>query len=470
MTDDESQWDDDFSLEYLVSRFDEMIQNGVESYFDSEEFEVLIDHFQNNLMHEKARLALEKALILHGANYRIKMLLARQFASDGLTRESLQILEEIELEEPDDTDIIMSKGAVYSMMFDFQKAINEYERVLPMADEDDLEELFSTIAFEYENLADFDMALIYLNKALNKSNAPEQILFEIGMCYDMADRIEESVVFFQHYLDENPTSIAAWFNLGLAFHNLELHEKAIDALEYVLAIDETYIPAYIHIGQIYAAMENYPKALEWFKESEQYEEAEALTLYYIGECYEKMQLFEEAMTYYQNALAQDEFLADAWAGIGVIYDENGDTKKAIRFLEKAIELDSLNNEFHLMIADLFIKIQRFDKAREHFQLVEENDPQDPDLWKDYAYMYIVAGEKEKAIQVLKTGLIHQPENPVILYRLVAALILNEKPEQAYFYLESALEIDFEGHKELLDFMPTLKTNHKIAELILQHMP
>ncbi len=41
------QWNDDHQLELLRSRFEEMIQSGSTAYFDAEEFELLIDFYQN---------------------------------------------------------------------------------------------------------------------------------------------------------------------------------------------------------------------------------------------------------------------------------------------------------------------------------------------------------------------------------------------------------------------------------------
>ncbi|MBW7846697.1 MAG: tetratricopeptide repeat protein [Bacteroidales bacterium] len=470
MTSGESEWDDDFQLDELISRFDEMVRNGGDGYFDSEEFEELYSFFTETQKQEKARLVLEKALKLHRNNYRIKLLWAKQLADDGHLSKAIKVLDDIENEEPEDSDIYLMKGAVYNMMLNFAKSVEEYEKALMLADEDEMEELYVTIALQYENLGEFDKALSYLQKAMEYTESPDQILSEIGLCFEMAERIEDGITFFQQYLEKNPTNHAAWFNLGLAFYHLQLYEKAIDAMEYALSIEESYLPAIINIGQLYSTLGNYHKALEYFHESEQYEEADSLTLYYMGECHEKMLDFEEALLFYRKAIAKDEYFADAWAGMGVIYDEKGETRKAIHYLEKAIELDSFNNEFHLIIADLFIKIKRFDKAREHYQVVEENDPFDPDLWKDYAYMHIASGEIEKAVQILKTGLIHQPNNPGLLYRLVAALMLNKKPDQAYEYLELALSIDFEGHTDLYDFMPALKDNPRVTELILQFAP
>lgn len=462
------QWEDDFKIEELTDRFDEMIQTGSDSYFDSEEFEMLIEYYQMTLNSEKARLALRVSMQMHPYSHRLKIMSARQMAADGKFINALSLLDEIAKTEPSDVDILMTKGSVYSMMLDFNKAVAEYEKALVIVDEDEMEEIYSTIAFEYENMGAFDSALTYLFKALEISDYPEQLLFEIGMCYEMASKLEESVEFFKSYIDKNPESVASWFNLGLSYHHIDLYEKAIDAFEFAIAIDETYLPAYTNMAQTYVMMGDLRKAIEIYHESEIIEKADAMTLCYLGECHEKLLEYDQALDYYTQAIEMDEFLPDAWAGQSVVYYETGKVEKAITCIKKAIEIDSLNTEFQLIAADYYIKIEKYEMAKEHFMRVEELDPLDEDLWLEYSNLYVSMDDKEKAIQIIKTGLIHLPKKASLYYRLVALLVLNRNVTQAYYFLETALELDVRSVYELFEYMPSLKHNPRIKELIVQY--
>lgn len=462
---DDFYWNDDYQIEGLTSRFENMLQGGEGEYFDAEEFEVLVDYYQHSFNTEKSRLALDIALQQHPFSSSLKIKQARQLATENNFLLALDILGDLELSEPNDPEIIMTRGTIYSMMMEFKKAIEEYKNAMQFVDEEELEEIYSTIAFEYENLGEYGNALTFLNKALNKSPESEALLFEIGLCYEVDKRLEDAVFFFHNHLEKYPYSIAAWFNLGLAYHHLEHYEKAIDSFEYVLAIDHKYIAAYMSIGQAYAGLENYTKAIEVYRESFEFEKPEALTYYNIGECYEKMQDYRPALINYRKAIDLDEELPEPWAGIGVIFDEEGNTKTAIRYLEKACQLDPLNAEFLLILAELYIKLEQFDKATDCFNKIEEIDPNDPYLWAEHANMYVVKGEYDTAVNLLKTGLVNQPENSIILYRLVASLILNKNTVQACYYLENALEIDYEGHKELMEYYPDVILVPKIVDLI-----
>jgi tetratricopeptide (TPR) repeat protein len=464
------QWNDDYQVELLASRFEEMLHDGSPVYFDAEEFEVLIDYYQNAFNNEKSRMAVELAMQQHPYNPGLKVKLARQWATEGHFIKALELLNELEITEPNDAELIMTKGSVYSMMMEFGKAINEYKKALTLADSEDLEDIYATIAFEYENLSDFDHALEYLKKALQISKQPEQVLPEIGMVFEMLNDMDQAIAFFNQQIDINPYSTAAWFNLGLAFFHEELYEKAIDAFEYVLAIDDKHMMALINIGQCYEAMEAYEEAIDTYHEALTINQQDANIFYRLGECFEKQNRYTEALTHYQKATQIDEFMAEPWAGIGVIFDEEGNTKKAVKYMQRAIELDQFNTEFLLIKADMHIKLEEFSKAIDCFKKAEELDPNDPDLWVEYANVYVLQHQFEKASQILKTGLIHQPENNRIRYRLAALLFRQRSEIQGLFYLETALESDYDGRQEFLDFYPGALENVYIIDMINMYAP
>lgn len=462
---DDFSWSDDYPIDLLTDRFERMLKEGGRSYFDAEEFEVLIDYYQHSFNNEKSRLALEFAIQQHPFNNNLRIKQARQLATENQFIPALELLNEVEPSEPNDPEILMTRGTIYSMMLEFQKAIIEYKKALRFVSGEDLADVYATIAFEYENMGKYETALAYLKKALSLQPDSEPLLYEIGMCYEVNKQLDKAVHFFTKYLDENPHSPAAWFNLGLTYHHLELYEKAIDAFEFVHAIDDHYLPLYHSMAQAYVGLELYHKAIEVYRESFEVEEPGALTYYHIGECYEKMEEYGPALINYRKAIDLDSELAEPWAGIGVVFDGEGKTKTAVRYLVRATELDPLNTEFLLILADLYIKLNDFAQAKTCFEKVEDIDPGDPDLWLEYANLYVIQRDYEGAIGLLKTGLKMQPESAAILYRLTACLLLNHNTVQAFHFLEQALEINHEQHKELIDYYPDVLKNNQFVEII-----
>ncbi len=467
---EEFQWNDDYHIDLLADRFEKMISKGDQEYFDSEEFEALIDYYQTIFDNDKSRIALEIAMQQHPSSLGLRIKLARQLASEGNYARSLAMLDVIEKTEPNEADISLTRGSVFSMMNESEKAIKELKKAVLLVEEEDLEEIYTSIAFEYEKLEKFDQALIYLKRALAFTPDSDSILYEIGMCFTMNHQLEEGISFFQKHIDTDPYSCSAWYNLGLAYFQLELFEKAIDAFEFVLTIDDTYFAAYQSMAHAYASVENYTKAIEVYFESFEYEKPEAMTFYYLGECYEKLKDFDSALEYYNKSIELDPQLPDPWAGIGAVYDEQGDTINALKFTMKAIGLDPSNIDLYLIAADQLIKLKEFDKAEAFFIKAEELDPNDQDVFVEYANMFVLKEEYQNAVGILHKGILQQPDNYLLYYRLGATLLFTKNVVESLFFLNMALKNDFDGHTDLLEYYPEIFNFPEVAELIEENRP
>jgi tetratricopeptide (TPR) repeat protein len=467
---EEFQWNDDYHIDLLTDRFEKMISNGDQEYFDSEEFETLIDYYQTIFDNDKSRIALEIAMQQHPSSLGLRVKFARQLASEGNYQRALVMLDAIEKTEPNEAEIKMAKGSVFSMMNESDKAISELKKAVLLAEEDELEELYTSIAFEYEKLEKFDQALKYLKHALIYSPESDSLHYEIGMCFTMGHQLEDGIIFFLTQIDENPYSCSAWYNLGLAYFQLELFEKAIDAFEFVISIDDTYFAAYQSMAHAYASLEKYAKAIEVYFESFEYEKPEAMTYYYLGECYEKLNDYDNALEYYHKSIELDPQQSDPWAGIGAVYDEQGDTDNALKFTMKAIALDPSNVDLHLIAADQLIKLKEYDKAEVFFIKAEELDPNDPDVFVEYANMYVLKEEFSNAVDILRKGINQQPDNYLLYYRLGATLLFTNNMMDALFYLDFALKNDYEGHTDLLEYYPEIFNYPEVALLIEESRP
>lgn len=467
---DDFQWDDEEELSKLASRFDTMLQSGSLDFFDAEEYEDLIDYYYMNGDDEKARLALDYARKYFPDNSNIKIRIARQLAISGEFTSAIKLLDNIENEGDELISIIMTRASIFSMMMEFEKAANEFEKALLIADEEEMEDILASIATEYENMGAFDTAITYFKKALDISADPEQILFEIAICYEMGDRVEDAIDFFKLYIDKNPYSLAAWFNYGLGFYHLGLYEKAIDAFEYALAIDDSYIAAYISMAQSYSGLGEHLKALEIYNETHTIEEPDARTLYQMGVCYENLLEYELAFKYFEKAIVADEEYAEPWAGRARLLEIERRYKNALRSIQKASEIDPFNTDFVLLEAKIHRRLEYYNHAKECYQVHELLDPYHVNLWKEFSAMYLETGELMKAEQVLKTGLIHLPDHSKLMYYLSAVLVIKNNMQQALYYLEKALKIDYEEHETLSEFLPDMMGYPEIVKMILDNKP
>ena len=149
----------------LVNRFEKMLRNDKHFFFDIDEFEEIIDYylFKNDL--KNAGVSIDYSLIQHPASTSLLLKKAQLFVYSNKNEKALKILKEMDHLGYSDYDLHLIKGNLYSQLEKYEKAIEEYSKAIHGSD--DLDEIYSNIAFEYENLGKYDRAIEYLLMALD---------------------------------------------------------------------------------------------------------------------------------------------------------------------------------------------------------------------------------------------------------------------------------------------------------------
>jgi translation initiation factor IF-3 len=82
-----------------------------------------------------------------------------------------------------------------------------------------------------------------------------------------------------------------------------------------------------------------------------------------------------------------------------------------------------------------------------------------------AKRFFEEGDKEEAVEVLAMGIKHHPDNAELFYRMAACLLWVGKKQEALTYLQSALQLDYKKHKEIFKFLPELRKNRTVLDMI-----
>lgn len=460
--------EDDFpEADELVARFELMIQHGDVYFFDVEEFELIINFYLESDNYERTNLAIKHAVNQHPACVTFQLKKAQLFASTDNTKRALDILDTLSELESSNAELHMTRGAIYSKLRQFEKSIAEFRRALSLDSEND--EIFLNIGLEYEKTGNYDKAIHYFGKALELNPENESCLNELAFCFELTDQTSRAIDFFLKFLDDNPYSIDGWFNLGIAYNTLGLYEKAIDAYDYAIAIEPAFASAYFNKANSQANIELYKEAINTYLETFEHEEPEALTYYYIGECYEKLEDFHQAIAYYEKAIQSEGQLNDALIGLGMAHDQLGNFRLALKFIGQAVEADPQNPEYHYFMGDLLRKNGLHADAVAEYVLVSELASDNTMIWVDLAELYDLLGRYGDALKTLQQGLIVQPENGAIHYRLTVSYARLGYQNEARQHFISGLELDHDGYNSVFEAMPQLRRKLDYQKLIYLHV-
>ena len=447
-----------------VERYEAMREQNAHFFFDVEEFELIIEHYLESNDSRRAEEVLGYAQQQHPDALDLKFCEAHVLMGLGKLNKALSVLDAISKLEPFNVDVYLHKAGIYSQLRNHHRAVEHYKRALALADEG-LDDIHLDLAFEYENLEQFDLAIHSLQQALEMNPENEAVLYELAYCYDLAEAHQSAITFFREFTNEHPYAFVAWYNLGNALARMDRFEESVEALDYCLAIEERFTAAHFSKARNLLIQGSYQEAIDCYQETIAVDGPQAITFSYIGECYEKMDNYEEALIHYDRSIALDANWVDAWIGRGVVRDMQDRLPEALKDLEKAIELAPELGDAWYYLANVLARMDRPEEAFAAFVKMNKLEPDNLDGWLDHSDLLFRMKGAGPAVRKLREGeQVHQL-NSRYRYRMASYLLQDGQQQQGLLELEEALMAEHAGHVLFLEHFPEAMQLPQVVHLL-----
>lgn len=397
---------EDFFDNELAKRFEEMIENQDEYYFDSEELEQIIIHYLELGDIIYAELAVNFGLKLHPNSFEIKIKKLEVLLELEDYKQARALIEELQSSSMDNADFLICCAKYYSNLSNPTKSIEYCKKALKLGEE--INFLSNFIADEYVNLGDPFKALHYYKQALQDDPNDDYALENIMRCFSDLNKSDEALAFINDYLDQFSFSETAWYELGQFYFARKNYPEAIKAFDYLLAINPASINVYANKAACYEALKQYDKAIETYQETLELEYTKAFTYYKIGLCYKAMKQWTNALSYFQKSLIEDPQFYLAMMEQSYLYEEMGKKNEALYFAKAATLLNEGNLDYQKRLAFLYIDSGRFEESLSCLKTLVDVESHRFYNWYAYAEVLMLLEDYEKAIAVLlKSILIHR---------------------------------------------------------------
>jgi tetratricopeptide (TPR) repeat protein len=329
-------------------------------------------------------------------------------------------------------------------------------------------------------------------------------LSNLGVLLARTNRTSEAIDKFETVLKIEPSHQLAVFNLGVLYAASGDYRRAIPLLEKAGGIDPikpqigpaadralilTLVNSYLHVDrradalalahQLESVAGNDPKTLFTLAlslaEGREYTEAVRLfqktdelrpqtyeVLYNLGLALYNLDRLKEAQAALLSASNLSAREADPYYRLGLVASAEGDTKAALTYWTRALELRPVFPEANFMIGEELLKNklseksipfyeraaeqsqgqliyvlrfgvanvrgQRYDRAREIFTDAIKRFPNNANLYFLLGYAARAAGQYDQAVDAFRTALKLQPDNPDVLDNL--GYIASQRGENA----------------------------------------
>ncbi len=446
-----------------LSKFELMLKTDSNYFFDTIEFEQIIQHYLDVGKHTIARKALSLGLQQHPMSITLQLLQVELFMIENKEEEAFDLLEKLQGLNPDNDEIYIQKGTILSQRKQHKKAISEFKKALKCTS--DLVDIYALIGMEFLYLEDYKNARINFEKCIELDVEDYSSLYNILYCFESENKGEEAIKFLIYYIDRNPYSEIAWHQLGLQYYRLKNYQKALNAFDYAIAIDESFIGAYLEKAKTLEGLKRYKEAVQNYLITLNLDDPTASTYIRIAECSEELEEMEIAIEYYKKAIHEDPLLERGWLSLTDIYYNKGDYQTALYHINKALQIDDVNPLYWRKFAYINLKLDLLKDAVKAFYTCISLEDDTLEVYIILSDILIFLGEFEEALVVLIKAKNKNRNNAEIEYRLGGLFLVLNQEEYGIKHLKKALTIDFEIHIILKELFPSIINNERVKNTI-----
>ena len=449
-----------------IVQFEDMLSEKSFTFFDVEDYENIIDYYIDLELNDKVLAALDFGLNQFPNDLTLSLIKVDVLNSKQLVDDSYMLLKSLEQFYPNNIDVLYNLGKIYAITDRIQTAKIYFENAVNLIRvNDSYNDLLSDIAYEFLQIGQNTQAIHVMKRIMEIKPEDESTLMELGIAYHESGLLQEAIIYFTEFIDNNPYSHIAWFNLGTLHNVKEDWKEALFAFDMCLVINEKFTAAHYGKANSYIQEKEFQSAIDTFNESFNFDHPNSYAYCCLGECYEKIGDFKKALIFYEKSLEIDDSQSDAWLGIGVVRDLNNQTLDALKFIEKAINLDSENPEYWYIFAEFLSKLGKITEAEDAFKKVVELDPGNIDAWIDYSNFLFENTSKTRAIKEVERAIVTNKGDQDLKLRLIAMQIASGKIADAKSKLIDFQQNENSSIQKLFEIYPEIKNIPEIIEVI-----
>jgi tetratricopeptide (TPR) repeat protein len=454
---------DELNVSDLVHQYESLLSEGKSIYFESDNFQDLIDYYEEQFDYNKALQVVNYALVHYSFSAVFHIRKAQLLLEEDSIDEANDALKIAKLYEPNNIDVYLTEVEILHQSEKYEESLDLLERAVEFSDKEDLEDIYLLQASVFESMDDYHSAFNSLVKVVKINPFNELAFSRLWMCMELTEAYERGVSVNLEIIDESPYSYWAWYNLGHAYTHLGNDDKAFEAYDYAIVINESFEFAYRDAIACLFRLEKFEFAKQYIEDYKKQFDLDTEVLVWEGECYEYSGNYEKARGYYADALKLDSLDGRVLYRIGVTYANQENWILAQNAFEQACRINNNSEEFCIALAEVYHQSNQVKLAEVFFKKAIELAPEEDVAWLSYLEFLIRQKDFDTAIDLLPEAKKFCGDILLDLFEVVI-LILSGKRQLGLINLmllmEDKIEID-----RIFEIAPELKTDPEVNALI-----
>jgi Predicted N-acetylglucosaminyl transferase len=431
-------WEEFKDIHQLLASFNKLKNGEPHELIQEDDFEYIIDYFEDNGDRENTLLACELATSLYPFSTLLLIRKVECLTSQKKYGQALNLLDKVDELDPLNIEALFMRSDILLEQNKFSDAIELLNSRVDLFERTDKIDILIELSEVYDEVEEFDMVYQTLKRILHYDPNNEDALMRICFWAEITQQHEDSIAFHQTLTDEAPYNAMIWYNLGVAYQALKLYEKAIDSYEYCLAIDDKFEYAYRNMGDAYIKLKEYKKAIEVLETHLNIAKPEDVILDAIGYCWEKQKDYSKARSYYRKASQLNPQDDHMFFKIGETYTKELQWEKAIKAYSHALHINKNNASYCMALGNCLMEMNAETEALKCYVNAVQLRPDIKSTWQSLVKAMYKSGHLEEALSQITIAQEHCGFKAEFTYYRAAVLLALGKAKEALIELENAL--------------------------------
>lgn len=451
---------------YSIDKFESMLKTNHILFFDSDEFEDIVNYYLENGKIALAKKATKLGLEQHPTSTNLKLYQIEMYIFENKLDLAEEMLDELYLYEQSNEEIYIQKANIFSRRDMHKEAIKALERALDITS--DPADILSMIGTEYLFMEDYENSLEYFIKCLEIDQEDYSALYNIIYCFDFLERQEDAIAFLNDFLDKQPYCEVAWHQLGKLHYGRKDYSKALAAYDFAIISDDKFIGAYLEKGKVLEKLKRFEEAIESYTITLSLDDPTSYALLRIGKCYQKLGNKDLALQYFLKCVQEDALLDKGWIAITDFYLKDKQYQKALYYIEKALAIDTENVHYWKRYAKINNKLNFFEEAEVGYRKALELGNYELESWITRGDILTNLGEYEAAINNFNQALEFYPDHPEIQYRLSGLYFSTRENQKGEYFLRNGLRIEPEFLMIIEELFPLVYQMKRVKQIVANY--
>ena len=295
----------------------------------------------------------------------------------------------------------------------------------------------------------FDKAITCYQEAIIINPEYAEAYYFLGMALAGQKQLDEAIISYQTALKYRPNWSQVYLDIGNLFTQKEECQNAITNYSEALSLQPQWEAAYFYRGNAWQSQKNYEKAIEDYQKAcklglnwnELYENFANCLAVGASEL-DKVEI-NQLVNHFQQILNHEHDIGNSWLYLilGHLYKAENKHELAFENYEKSLNFVLRSSGNHNSSHQLYLinrqmgmaaeSVEKWTEATKYYKLALEFNNENENLYSQIANVYAKLEQWDKAITIYQQAIVKYPKSPNLTMALGNLLLLQlNKPKEA----------------------------------------